>query len=589
MLARRDLDKIAGVIRSACPLTEGQFVDLGARLESSIGVLGKLTNTFDKLSSELKSENLQHATRDLSRIASQVSALADAHSGERGSFERLTKLTVVIEGRVTRMGKAVKGVGMLAMNAKIAAANIGNSGVDFMTFATEIARTLKLAEASLGRFDGELTNVGEILRAANVSESAFEARQTEAVRTIPARLAASLSSIAAQSKRAIAAATAVGDRSKQMGGRIGSAVMALQIGDITRQRIEHVEYALNILNDILAPGGGGRDEHSDCRALSEPQRQSLIATGLRLQAAQLTDTADEFDREVGQIQSALEQLAADAREILRLGSDAYGASDKKRGTFLLELEEEVGQVDELLNGFRDARSAADHVAASVSQATASLVSQISTVRSLEADIRIMGLNTTLKCGRLGNLGRPLSVIAQELRVYANQIASEASAVMTDLDGIVATAGSLSGGEQQRRTADIAAVAEIMAISVSRLGSAGESLASALATLERDSDVVAGLLENTVTQITSHREIGGALRQAAGDLARVVPQIDPTIAYPAAQADRIFELMARSYTMARERVVHDRHHHSPGGKSAAAAAPLLKPPAAAEASLDEFLF
>ena len=34
----------------------------------------------------------------------------------------------------------------------------------------------------------------------------------------------------------------------------------------------------------------------------------------------------------------------------------------------------------------------------------------------------MGLNTTLKCGRLGDLGRPLSIIAQELRVYANQIA-----------------------------------------------------------------------------------------------------------------------------------------------------------------------
>ena len=27
----------------------------------------------------------------------------------------------------------------------------------------------------------------------------------------------------------------------------------------------------------------------------------------------------------------------------------------------------------------------------------------------------MGLNTTLKCGRLGVVGRPLSVIAQELR------------------------------------------------------------------------------------------------------------------------------------------------------------------------------
>src|ERR1700722_13101081 len=161
MLARRDIDKIVDTIRSACPLTEGQFVDLGARLESSIEILGKLTDTFGKLTSELKSENLQHATTDLSQIASQISTLADAHSGERGSFERLTTLTVVVGDRVLRMGKAVKGVGMLAMNAKIAAANIGDSGVDFVSFATEITRTLKLAEASLGRFNAELTSVGE--------------------------------------------------------------------------------------------------------------------------------------------------------------------------------------------------------------------------------------------------------------------------------------------------------------------------------------------------------------------------------------------------------------------------------------------
>ena len=113
---------------------------------------------------------MQHATRDLSRIASQVSALADAHSGERGSFERLTALTVAIEQRVLRMSKSVKGVGMLAMNAKIAAANIGNSGADFVSFATEIARTLKLAEASLGHFNAELTSVGEILHNASASQ-----------------------------------------------------------------------------------------------------------------------------------------------------------------------------------------------------------------------------------------------------------------------------------------------------------------------------------------------------------------------------------------------------------------------------------
>jgi len=53
------------------------------------------------------------------------------------------------------------------------------------------------------------------------------------------------------------------------------------------------------------------------------------------------------------------------------------------------------------------------------------------LRELEADIRIMGLNTTLECGRLGVPGRPLSAIAQELRDCGSRTASHAAAALTD--------------------------------------------------------------------------------------------------------------------------------------------------------------
>src|SRR5207302_836621 len=100
--------------------TEARFLDIGTRLETSVETVGALTQAFGALSNELKGENLSHATRDLSQIAARVSGLADAHSGERTTFRQLSELVAAIERRVTRMGKAVKGVGMLAMNAKIA-------------------------------------------------------------------------------------------------------------------------------------------------------------------------------------------------------------------------------------------------------------------------------------------------------------------------------------------------------------------------------------------------------------------------------------------------------------------------------------
>src|SRR5260221_14348729 len=102
MLGREDVDRIAGVVRAASATTEARFVDIGQRLEASTTILGTLTETFASLSSELEGENLQLATQQLSQIADRVAVLAQAHGGERSSFERLAELTGAMDGRLLR-------------------------------------------------------------------------------------------------------------------------------------------------------------------------------------------------------------------------------------------------------------------------------------------------------------------------------------------------------------------------------------------------------------------------------------------------------------------------------------------------------
>ena len=103
----------------------------------------------------------------------------------------------------------------------------------------------------------------------------------------------------------------------------------------------------------------------------------------------------------------------------------------------------MAEVSALLDDATGARREADAVVVSVSQATGRLVGHTSTLRSLEEDIRIMGLNMSLKCGRLGTIGLPLMVIAQELRAYSSHIATESGAVTVHLDRMMAIAKSLS--------------------------------------------------------------------------------------------------------------------------------------------------
>jgi hypothetical protein len=569
MLSRDDFAKITDSIRSASASMEARFVNMGGRLGTAVDTIGTLTRTFDRLADELKGENLFGATQALSQIMSRVAALSRVQDDGRTTLGKLAGLTSGIERRVLQIGKAVGNIGMLAINARIEAVKIGSAGIDFAGFTTEIGRTLQLARTSLDLFTGELRGVDGHLRRAVTSQLELAQRQAATIRSVPLRLAASIDAITDRGERAVAAASAVAQKSRQVGQSISNAVMALQIGDITRQRLEHVDYALGVIAVILAPEGGAqRGRQDDWSGLTARQRDALAIECSGLLAAQVLDAADEFDHEVARILASIQDLATDAEAILQLGDAAVGATDDHRGTFIGEVKGQVAEVDALLKGLGAARRDADAVAVSVSEATTRLVGHAGTLWSLEEDIRIMGLNTSLKCGRLGDSGRPLMVIAQELRVYSNQIAVEASAVTAALDGMVSEAGSLSGGDQRETTADIVAVATIMAESVSRLQEAGESLADALATLAHDTEGVAELLRDTAARAVQHEELSASLRSVAANLANATMVADQGDASATAEADRMMELIMGSYTMQRERMVHDRH--SPGRPDAAAA-------------------
>ena len=188
---------------------------------------------------------------------SSVTALAHAGDGERDALVQLADLTTRIQQRIVRADKAVKGIGVLAINFRIEAVSIDDTGLDFASFTTEIGRTLRLAQDSLGQFTSELGGVGTNLRAAAASQLALAQRQSAAIASITARLAASVDAIAGRAKHAVAAAVSVAHKSQQVGQRISAAVMALQIGDSTRQRLEHIEFCGQV-------GGGDPGADAPC-------------------------------------------------------------------------------------------------------------------------------------------------------------------------------------------------------------------------------------------------------------------------------------------------------------------------------------
>jgi hypothetical protein len=571
------IDHAADLIASAASMTERSFLEIGQRLETSATRLQNLTRIFDRLQEELTGAELQEATRGLGEVAAQVTTVAHARSGDHDLLAQIDALAAAIDNSVGKMRTEVGTIGVLTVNARIVASGLGAAGGDFLGYVAEIAPSLALTQTNLQHFDRELASVAQHLATARAGEIAFDKGHGQAVEALPPRLLSGVAVIGERRHQAAESASAVRQRASQIGARIGSAILALQVGDATRQRIEHGQTAARMFTDLLRGADLGEPAWSQ---LDDAERQWLVGQGCRLEAALLADAADEFERDVATVVSALQNLAADAGEIVRLGTETFTGSDGD-SSFLRDLEADINQVGGVFESFRTARATADEVMGSVLDIATRLSKHIGTVRSLEADIRIMGFNTTFKCSRLGDAGRPLAVISQELRACSGRTGIAASTVTADVESIVTTARQLTGEDRAARADGIATVTQVMAASIDRLQAADENLAVALSTLAADGTEVAGLLGETVDRITVRGEIGEALRAAAAILAHMAETAAEAVPAEHDIADArevMFAKMARRYTMAREREIHAQVI---GGPTTA--------PVAAEGSIDDMLF
>lgn len=560
-----ELGQVADRLDSLGAQAERHFAAIGHSLERAVGILAALAASFQTLLGDLRDGELAQSGQDLAAVAARVGTLSATMGTDVVTLRQLGGVAEAIDGRIARMHAVLQEVEILAMNARLAAATMGAAGIGFLPFAAEIRRSAGAARGGLGLLSRELSSARQHLQVAGQAAAAFVEKHAGTMRAIPARLAASVASIEAHVTLSGNAASVVRTRSEEIRGQVAAAIVALQVGDITRQRIEHMQSACQLLSQAAVPQ----------------------ALGCRLVAAQLLDTAEELDRGADCIVEQLHKLAADAGAIAQQGNQAYGASDRRSGSFLDELEADTHQAEALLEHLRAAHGAVNPRIAAVVQAANGLVGHVATIRSVEADIHIMGINTSLKCGRLGVIGRPLIVISQAVRDCGQQTERHAAAVLEALRHLLADAATLAAADTAQGADDIDAAARRMTGAVRRLGDTGQRMGAALVGLANDGAAVAQLLHTAVEGFAVQHEIGAVLRDAATACLRLAEH-----AADGEVSDAALARIAAGYTMAREREVHARFaplRGTPGLDPRTVDAPTVGVPVTADADLADVLF
>jgi hypothetical protein len=514
-------------------LIEGKFLDLGVTLERAVEVIGAMLGLLDELAAGLDAQTVDRTTDTLSGAARQLNALATAHDQRKTRFQRLANAGAGVRMRNLEMRRTLSYLRAFAINIKITASGIPGAYAEFENFSEEINAAIAQADGQLDAFNRDLDDLGRQFTRALGCEGELERRCATLLPALPNRLEADANAIAGHHKQVSALAAELAEVARRVQAKVGGALCALQVGDATRQRIEHVEEGLRLL------------------AQSGPRAQAMAPTIHALLAAQLDEAANDFSDDLDRLAQSLDGVAADAGEILRLHDQVMGGAGSEDDNVLRRLELSIAEAMTLVGEIETVERASQEVGSAASATAADLVRGITDIRAIKTAIHHMALNAHLKCCRVGEAGKPLSVIAVALRVQAVEL--DTCAVQTE--------GDLSNLGREAETEDSeglgsTAVGELLGVAVIPIRQAADKAGGDLSAMMDKGGQIAQSLRTATERLNFRRDVTEVLReQAFGLCADQAPRAPPSDAETLAGLRTLMNRIGALYTMARERQIH----------------------------------
>ncbi len=525
-------------LESGRRVIEQKFLEAGEVLSEAIDGIAALVAALDQLTSAIGPAAIAETSRQLADAAAQLVALPATQTVRRQLIETMAEQHEGLALAIRVMRRNLAYMRAYSFNVKITAAGITNAESGFDVFAQEISERIEAGHQEMDEVEGALHGLLREIEAAILRADALEEGCATLIPAVPDRLLASAATMAAHRGQVADAVTEAGELARDVRKKVSRVLAALQVGDSTRQRIEHVQHGIAMLNDD-EPGLDG-----------EAVLRMRAVAGALLKA-QLEAALADFSRETQQINIGLNGLGKDAAALMRLRELAYGKNSGDSGGILRALEQRVGDAVALVNEIENAAALAQATGAQAARAVQTLSERLEAILTIKSDVLYMALNTTLKSSRLGEAGLPLSIIAKELRAHADELDMAATSCATALKELTATAAALA---RQPEDAENQSAGTALTEAMARIRAAGDETERDVAALAGHGETVLALLTRSTQQLGLQDEIGGAVLEVVRDLAALgalAVGCDEDIQAPVA---KFFDALSATYTMAQERDV-----------------------------------
>lgn len=574
--ASRELGGLMDDLRSLAAPTDATFNAIGGALGQSLELLERMKSGCEEIVSCLDAAEVSVATSGMHEALRGSAELAASVAGIAALLQDVERDIRLAGPPLQTLQGIVAEIAALATNAKMLVAQIPTDSVDFTVFTVEVGRLRMLADRIVKQASHRLGALLRVLAAARRAGAEVLDDSAEQLADIGRHLEQSLATLAARRIESERSAVRINQLSHGIGQRVSECVGELQVNDMTGQRIEHVWKALEIARQILQSTDGRSGAPA---AFGGVPAADLVAAACRLQARQLEHALRDFTVEVEALKVNLRELSDGAMGVMSEAAALVG-DGVHGGTFSGELRRRCEAATAFLASYSQAQDQVRRLVAEATGGLRELSTDIAGIQSVDEDLRLMGLNATLKCGRLGVDGRALGVVAQELRLCSRRTEEAARPIAVAIDGTADAAARLAAlteGEQARA----AQLSNSLEVSMQGIETLGGVLDHAFQDVTRGGATVSSLLRRASDELLADSRFAGVITRVAERLEAIAEVLSRGGAPPEAVGSELARLFGSQYTMTSERVVHDLFT---GGVGTFAGAP-----AGDAAALDDLFF
>ncbi len=350
------------------------------------------------------------AVRDFD--AAVTAGIADIAVATRPLLQ-LHAATGQLKSNLFDLGRVVRTMGIVALNARVIAAGIGAAEQGLTGFTSDADRLVSNAAEVLRRMVASLDRLSALSKRARVSADAFLQSLGRQVSSGLKDLADRLLVAERWLETTVSSSGALARRAEQIRGEMARTVMSLQSGDATRQRLDHILAVLSA-------------------AMDAPDPASAAALG-DLARRQAAGAAEQHLPNVATACVALDRTGDGTVALLTDLGAAFAGSPA-----LVMMREALAGLDRAFETSRATQEAFGRETAALLAECQSIIGLANGIRDLGERMQLIGMNAVISCANLGPQGLPLRETALQLRQLAHSAQALHGALCGDLAALETT-------------------------------------------------------------------------------------------------------------------------------------------------------